>query len=211
MNAPGYGAPITSTGVQESVVLPFPSSPYRLLPQHLAAPPDQRWQHAQQLLHDDTLPTPDRVAGLLVLLYGQTLSRISRLQRADVEIGADPNGTVVHVRLGADAIEIREPLAALLQCLPVLACTGAARSLTSDDPWLFPGRRPGRAAHPTTLGQRLRCLGIDPRAARNGALLHLAEHVPVRVLADLLGLHTNTAERWGATSGTRWMGYAGNH
>ncbi len=174
-------------------------------------PADQRWQHARRLLHDDALPTPDRVAGLLVLLYGQTLSRISRLRRADFDTATDPHGMVVHLRLGTDAIEIDEPLANLLQGLPVLVSTGTARGLASDDPWLFPGRRPGRAAHPTTLGYRLRRLGIDPRAARNGALLHLAEHLPARVLADLLGLHINTAERWSTTSGTRWMGYAGNH
>jgi len=35
--------------------------------------------------------------------------------------------------------------------------------------------------------------------------------LPARVLADLLGLHINTAELWITTSGTRWMGYAGNH
>jgi len=93
----------------------------------------------------------------------------------------------------------------------VLISTGTGRGLTSDDPWLFPGRRPGRAACPTTLGHRLRRLGIDPRAARNGALLHLAEYLPARVLADLLGLHINTAELWITTSVTRWMGYAGNH
>lgn len=61
------------------------------------------------------------------------------------------------------------------------------------------------------LGHRLRRLGIDSRAARNGALLHLSEHVPARVLADLLGLQIVTAERWSATSGTRWIGNAGNH
>jgi len=92
----------------------------------------------------------------------------------------------------------------------VLVSTGAARALAGDDPWLFPGRRPGRAAHPTTLGHRLRRLGVDPRTARSSALLHLAEHLPARVLADLLGLHIVTAERWSTTAGTRYVGYAGS-
>ena len=57
------------------------------------------------------------------------------------------------------------------------------------------------------LGHRLRHLGIEPRQARNGALLCLAEHLPSRILADLLGLHIVTAERWSAAAGTRWMGW----
>jgi len=122
----------------------------------------------------------------------------------------DPTGVVVHLRLGADAIQIGEPLATLVRGLPVAVSTGTARGLASTDHWLFPGRKPGRAAHPATLANRLRRLGVEPRAARNSALLHLAEHLPARVLADLLGLHIVTAERWSATASTRWMGYAGN-
>lgn len=172
-------------------------------------PADQRWQLARQLLHDDALPTPDRVAGLLVLLYGQTLSRISRLRPADVTTG--PDDVDVRLQLGTDAIQIGEPLATLLRRLPIAASVSTARGLPAAEQWLFPGRRPGRAAHPTTLAKRLRRLAVEPRAGRNSALLHLAEHLPARVLADLLGLHIGTAERWSTTAGTRWMGYAGNH
>ena len=171
-------------------------------------PADQRWRLARQLLHDDTLPAPDRAAGLLVLLYGQTLSRISRLRRVDLD--TDPSSGTVRLGLGTEAITAGEPLTTLLQSLPAPATPGAARALGGDDPWLFRGRLPGRPAHPTTLGHRLRRLGVDPRAARNGALLHLAEHLPARVLADLLGLHIVTAERWSTTAGTRYMCYAGN-
>jgi hypothetical protein len=37
---------------------------------------DARWDNARRCLHDDTLEIGDRVAGSLVLLYGQQLSRI---------------------------------------------------------------------------------------------------------------------------------------
>jgi len=169
----------------------------------------KRWHLARRLLHDDALPAPDRVARLLVLLYGQPLSRISRLRCADVTTGRD--GVTVQLQLGTDAIQIAEPLATLLRALPVAASAGTARALTTPEQSLFPGRRPGRTGHPTTLANRLRRLGLEPRAARNSALLHLAEHLPGRVLADLLGLHIGTAERWSNTAGTRWMGYASSH
>jgi len=176
-----------------------------------ADPVDQRWTQTRRLLNDDTLPASDRVAGLLVLLYGQTLTRISRLRRHDVHVvGSDPAGQRVQLRLGRDAINLPEPLAALIHELPVAVASGTAQRLPDSGDWLFPGRRPGRAAHPATLATRLRRLGVKPRAARNSALLHLAEHLPSAVLADLLGLHLTTAEKWSITAGSRWMTYAGD-
>ena len=40
---------------------------------------DRRWADARRLLHDDTCPVADRVAGLLILLYAQKLSVIAAL------------------------------------------------------------------------------------------------------------------------------------
>jgi hypothetical protein len=44
-------------------------------------------------------------------------------------------------------------------------------------------------------------------AARNTALLQLGAELPSLVLADLLGVHINTAERWNAAAGARWTNY----
>ncbi len=55
------------------------------------------------------------------------------------------------------------------------------------------GRKKAIRTSRTLIGQ--------PRTARNSALLHLAEHLPAAVLADLLGLHLRTAEMWSQPSG----------
>ncbi|WP_406300134.1 hypothetical protein OG948_33845 [Embleya sp. NBC_00888] len=47
--------------------------PYRALPD------DERRRLAHRFLHDDTITTVDRVTGLLVLLYGQPLTKIAHL------------------------------------------------------------------------------------------------------------------------------------
>lgn len=60
---------------------------------------------------------------------------------------------------------------------------------------------------PTSLARRLKILGIEPRAARNTALLQLAAELPSIAIADLLGLHVSTAEKWSAATGSRWTGY----
>jgi hypothetical protein len=46
------------------------------------------------------------------------------------------------------------------------------------------------------LGRRLRRRGIYCAANRRTALLELSSYAPAPVLADLLGVHIDTATRW---------------
>lgn len=166
---------------------------------------DDRWAIARRVLTDDQLCAQDRVAAALVLLYAQPLTKIAHLTRSDVHIQAQQ----VRLRLGRDEITLPPPLDELIQRLPQRPPTGIAKSLAEADPWLFPGRRPGRPASPYQIARRLQDLGITTaRAARNTALLQLAAELPTTVLADLLGLHPGTAERWGAAADARWTRYA---
>lgn len=164
----------------------------------------QRWELARRAITDDTLATRDRVAALLLLLYGQPAGRIARLTRHHVEV----HGDEVRLRLGDDHIVLPPPLDDLIQQLPDQIPVGMASNLAEGDQWLFPGRRPGQPMHPITLGARLQELGIKPRAARNTTLLQLGAELPSLVLADLLGIHISTAERWNAAAGARWTTYA---
>jgi hypothetical protein len=157
------------------------------------------------MLHDPNAATvPDRVAACLVLLYAQPPARIVTLTRGHAPITDD--GTV-QLRLGATAITVPPPLDELLTQLPATRPGGIAARLHHGD-WLFPGRRPGQHLHATRLAQRLRALGVDPRADRNTALLQLAAEVPPAVLADLLGLHIGTAISWAHHAGGDWTNYA---
>ena len=165
---------------------------------------DQRWGVARRLLADDTVETRDRVAALLLLLYAQPAARITRLTRANVQVDDHD----VRLRLGEDHVVLPSPLSELIQRLPEQMPAGMARNLVDGDLWLFPGRRPGHPMSPTTMSTRLRKLGIEPRAARNSALLQLGAELPSLVLADLLGIHINTAEHWNAAAGARWTNYA---
>jgi hypothetical protein len=57
------------------------------------------------------------------------------------------------------------------------------------------------------MTQKLGCHGITVRAARNGALAALAADLPAAILADLLGLHVNTAVRWVTYARRDWTDY----
>jgi hypothetical protein len=165
---------------------------------------DTRWALVHRLLHDDTLETGDRVAGCLVLLYGQQVSRIASLTRDQVHI------TDEHIRLkiGATSIDIPEPLASLLVSLLEGKRPYSGVASPPDSPWLFPGLSAGRPVNASNLGARLRRIGVRTLPGRRSAMNHLAARLPAAFLADLLGLHHNTAVRWVRGTGADWSTYA---
>ena len=183
--------------------------------QHLAipAPPratgaaisqDQRWALAARLLHDTTLDPTDRVAGSLLLLYGQPLSRIAVITTSQVT----RRDSEMHIQLGRHDAPLPGPLAAATQQLITEGRSYRGIGSPPATTWLFPGHLPGRPITPAQLGIRLRAIGIYAQTGRRAALLSLASQLPAAVLADLLGLHETTAARWMHQAGGDWSRYA---
>lgn len=165
--------------------------------------PDTRWQIVGRLLHDNSIALTDRVAGCLVLLYAQQLTHIVALTHDQVT-SAD---NAVYLKLGASQAIVPEPLGALLVELAAAGRTHTGIGSPTTR-WLFPGLHPGRPLHPSSLGQRLRRLGIATMTSRRAALMHLASQLPAAVLAEMLHLHPTTAVKWVAASGGDWNNYA---
>lgn len=165
---------------------------------------DSRWAIARRLLRGDDLDLADRVAGCLVLLYGQQLSRIVTLTDRDL---VHRDGRTL-LRLGACELELKEPLAGLVDGLASYRRTKTSVAGVTGSCWLFPGSAPGQSVNPSYLGERLRRLGISTMPARRAALMHLGATLPASVLADALGLNPNTAVKWVKTAGGDWSTYA---
>ena len=70
-----------------------------------------------------------------------------------------------------------------------------------------PGRVPGQPIDLRSLITQLNRHGISARPARNGALAALASDLPAAILADLLGMHVNTAVRWVIHARKDWTDY----
>ena len=167
------------------------------------ADPEERWTVARRLVTDSSLPDADRVAGALLVLYGQPMARIARLTTADVH----RDGDRVSIAVGRGALlQLHEPFATLVDHLPVRRTQGVGDQFAS--PWLFPGSRAGEHLRPVNLAARLRRLGIHPRSMRNGARAQLAAEIPPAMLADILGIDAQTAVAWAAASGGNWSAYA---
>jgi hypothetical protein len=154
--------------------------------------PHARWAVLARLLHEDGIDLTDRVAGCLVLLYAQQLSRITAMTVEQVTRRDD----TVSIRLGSDHIAVPEPLAGLIRAF--IDTPRSHISVGSPQPsrWLFPGHLPGRPLTPARLGARLAKHGIHARAGRRAALIHHPAQLPAAVLADLLHLSAGTTVGW---------------
>jgi len=165
---------------------------------------EARWGHARRLLHDTTLKPEDRVAGLLVLLYAQWPSTVSRLTLGHVQLSDDK----VRLRLGREPVLLPEPLAGLTRQLAATRHGHAALGDPGTSPWLFPGGQPGRPISSYQLAERLRQLGLHPGQARSTALFQLAADLPAALLARMLGIHITVAVAWQRASSGDWTSYA---
>jgi hypothetical protein len=157
-------------------------------------PADQRVELIGRLVADAALRLDDRVAGLLVTLYAQPATRITRLRLTDLV----HHDGVVELDIGGEAVHVVAPLDGLIVEL-------AARR-TAQDIWLFPGATPGQPLNPKTLAERLVRIGVT-RAARVAALHDLIREVPGPVLAPLIGYNPNFLAERAATLAVPWANY----
>jgi len=163
---------------------------------------EDRWSVARRLVRDDAIDIVDRVAGALLVLYAQPIGRIVCLKLADVRYD---HGEAIVTLAGHD-LELPEPFATLVDRLPVRRRRGVADQVEND--WLFPGSRAGRHMTATSLANRLRTIGIEPRRMRGAALAQLSAEMAPALLADVVGVSPGTAVKWTTLHGGNWTEYA---
>ena len=187
------------SGLSPDLDIPAPTRP---LPE-VTLSDQRRWEHAERLLHDDTIRLYVRIGGLFMLLFAQPLARICRMRAEQISTG--PDGAVT-VTFDTVAIPLPDPLDRLV--LDQLTRRGQASYASHPDRWLFPGGLPGKHLVTENIRSQLVVLGIQPSAARKAAMFDLAARMPVPILAELLGLGTITATRWAALAARDWSQYA---
>lgn len=169
-------------------------------------PQDRRWALARDLLHDSPRPLAHRVAALLVVLFAQDAARIAALTTSQVTITAGR----VRLHLGDTAIDVPTPLDQLVADLVAQRVPLGRVKAAGPDPWLFPGRHPGRPAHPVTVRHWVSACGVSPiQSHRASALIDLAGQLPAPVVAELLGIAIGTAVTWSTLAGRPWGQYLG--
>lgn len=156
---------------------------------------------AHRLEHDDAATLADRVAGCLLLQYGQHVTKIVRLTVKDVREHPDEPG-VLGLVLGDEPLWLRPRLSHLVARLITERRSDRVLVRTVPNPYLFPGAQPGQPLAADSLARRLKALGVkEIRLARNGALLAMVGSVHWKLLTDLLGISGSAAQRWHVTAG----------
>jgi hypothetical protein len=127
----------------------------------------KRWAQLYQCLHDREMSLDLRVAGALLLLFGNQLSRTVRLTAEHIR----HHDEQCHLLLDQHPILLPPVLADLITHLRDQAVPRSpiSRTVTSTK-WLFPGKRPGDHLRAQQLVNRLNAHGIQARQARNAAL-----------------------------------------
>lgn len=171
------------------------------LPQH------QRIALLGRLLTGHDLPLRPRIAGVIVVLYAQPLSRVARLTIDDVI----RDGDQVSLRLGEPPSPVPATFAQLL--LTWISERDNMNTATNPDSrWLFPGRRAGQPMHPESLAGHLRKLGVPTGSARAAAIRQHVMEMPAPVVADALNYHPVTTSKIATQIGATWSRYApGDH
>lgn len=164
---------------------------------------NQRINALREVLLHDGLPTPLRVIAALVLLYGQSLSRIVSLQLDDVHDQDDK----ITIRLAADWVEVPSPVAEIVR-RHIAHRPGLNTAANQRSPLLFPGKMPGRPLHVYSVANMLRSHGIPALAARSGTWLQLVRETPPAILSEALGVTPATAMRYAERAGSDYLGYA---
>jgi hypothetical protein len=159
---------------------------------------EKRLDLAAGLLRDDTGDPQDRLAAILILLFGQSATKIAQLPATAVTI--DDHGRVF-LALGDTAIRLRQPLTQL-------AVTVTDQARRTDSVWLLPG--PDGPISSELLRQRLSKMGVAKLLqARNAARASFAADIPPALIADKLGLSISAAVAWSKAVGAARSDYAG--
>lgn len=165
---------------------------------------DHRWLLVKQLLSNTSGIDPaDRLAGLLVLLFGQPASRIVQLKTDDLKI----KGNRTILTLGPQPIRLPPPVSQIARKAVRNRRTHVKLGNTGESQWLFPGN-PGLHLSAARMSVRLNSLGIECRRGRNTTMTELAAQLPASVLSKLLGVDVKTATRWSGESSASSALYA---
>lgn len=157
----------------------------------------------RHLLTDDGIPDAYRIAGCLLTVYGQPVTRIVTMTIDDLRIEADS----VQIRPARDWLDVPAPLAVVIK-RHLDNRTSTSTTANAHTQWLFPGYMPGRHIRRESMGKALRDHGVPALAAKNTTWQQLVRHAPPQVVAQALGISPKTALDYADRAGADWMRYA---
>lgn len=159
----------------------------------------------RKVLTDDDCAMTARIAGGIILLFGQPVNRTVSLQFDAIR--ATPAGDL-EIRFADDWVPVPAPFAVLLDRW-IASRPNLQTAAHESSPWLFPGTMPGEHLQASGVQNLLARHGIPPRAARTAAWRELVRSVPPPLLASAFGVAPHTVDEYSQQAGSRYARYAG--
>ena len=172
-------------------------------PSTAAAPESHRLELLARLLVDEKIVLSDRVAGCLITLLAQPITRVCALRIDDI----DEYESEIRLRLGDDPVVLPEAIGKLVAAL-VAHRPHMLTAANESSPWLFPSHFPGHHISGSHMSSRMTAIGVT-RNDRQAALRQLVREVPGPVVAKAMGFSPQTTARHASELGTDWSAYAG--
>lgn len=142
-----------------------------------------------------------RVAGLILLLYAQLITKIAALKVSDLI--ARPDG--LYLALGKSPAPIPAQVSPLFW--DYLSDRPNQQTGNKNSDWLFPGTIAGQHIHTESLMGKLRAAGIDLAGARNTTLRDLVTELPPTLVAQALGYSPQVIHLHAADAAVPMAGY----
>ncbi|MFF1538742.1 hypothetical protein ACFVWL_01610 [Microbacterium sp. NPDC058269] len=165
---------------------------------------DDLYELTERVFMHGALPLPVRLITLFSLVFAQPVEASVALTREQVHESASQ----IAVTFAKTPIALPARLAALVrQHLEELD----ARRLhhPNEMGWLFPGTMPNQHLTPSAIERVASQHGFSLRHFRASRLQHFAQTIPASVVADVVGVTTNTAYRRSIDAGGSWRHYPG--
>jgi hypothetical protein len=190
-------------GIQHGHV-PRVDFPYRVAKTAPINSQNQRIELLQQTLDPGArLSHADHTAALLLLLFGQPLTRIAAMKLSQVAIETG----LLTIRITDDVLIVPEPFASIIR-QHVADLPNQNTAAHREQRWLFPGKQPGDHLNQTTIMNRLRDAGIDLRAAKNASMRALVLEIPAAIVADSFGYSYQVTDKHRRQAGALFFDYA---
>lgn len=162
----------------------------------------ERIEMIRRILDDRSHPTSHRLPALLLLIFGQPITRIVSMTIDDFNL-AD---TGAQIRFSDDWIELPPAIAKLVADHLENRAPTMTRAVDQSH-YVFPGSRPGQHIHRDSLKTALNRLGIDLLGTRNTTLDELVAAMPSPLVADSLGFSYSALAQHESFQGLRFERY----
>ncbi|RFA14631.1 hypothetical protein B7R22_07825 [Subtercola boreus] len=183
--------------------LPSLDVPVRLAKTTPMLTQQQRRGHIKTLLEAVNVSTSIRLAGLLFLLYGIPIGRLSMTTIDQVDV--KPNIGIT-IKFGRNPAPVPDELIPLF--LAHLQTREQQGTINTGTHWLFPGVRAGKPRSPNTLVIQLRDrVGINIQGVRNTTIRGLVEEIDPSSLSRMLGYSKQIMAKHATAATIPWSSY----